>query len=800
MDYIKPFNQIFTSDRPIAGGKGASLGELTKHSFQVPEGFVILTAAFNHFLAAYALDSKLMTISEKLAESKWKMAEKIAHELHEQILSCSMPKELQKNIDDYYEQLGADFVAIRSSAVEEDHDRAAWAGILSTFLNTERKDLLTNIKRCWASLFSKQAIDYLRIKSNTSPELSMAVIVERMIDSEISGVAFSINPVSKKSNQIVIEAALGLGELVVSGSITPDNYLVDKRTFQILEKSVYYPKNAVADDRAILSANISDTPRVNPKLNDRQIIDLAKYISEIESIYGVPVDVEWAWANEQFYILQSRPVSNLNAPPPVTDYSSSNVDIPSGQIGNYEFWWSDHESQWAIDARLYILYTYRDIIWNKLDDVLIYTVNGKSSAYISQEDVKKAKKRGEVYLQSNYLPVLKKVGEQCVNGHEKLYQQLKTLSFSEISNEQILKIFNQIVETSCLTFSYYKASGPLASELLIQELSQYFSEEELHILSLNSELDIINWEQLDWLELLQHPFSQERILKHAEKYPWMFLSHFTYDEVIESLTQRFDLSEERQNYQDMLAEKQQLKEKQQSMLKGKEKYILLVDCLQAVSSFRTQLKCCWAGIDYHMIPLFAEICRRTDETIEDLNRYYGIREILEIVDSAEKLSAGDKIQRQQGILGLWSKGEMTYYYGREAEKLYREKVNQFTDASRIKGIVANRGSLSSVRGRARILECNNVMQTRELKNNFQKGDILVTPMAQFNMWDILELASGLVTDEGGMLSHAAILARERNILCIVGTHFATSLIKDGDWITIDTIEGTIQLHDDRNEQ
>ena len=136
---------------------------------------------------------------------------------------------------------------------------------------------------------------------------------------------------------------------------------------------------------------------------------------------------------------------------------------------------------------------------------------------------------------------------------------------------------------------------------------------------------------------------------------------------------------------------------------------------------------------------------------------------------------------------------MAYYYGQEAEELYKRKINQSNNSSQLKGMVANRGAITLVKGRARILECNNVIQARELKNNFQKGDILVTAMAQFNTWYLLELASAIVTDEGGMLSHAAILAREMNIPCIVGTHSATSVIKDGDLITIDTIKGTIRL-------
>ena len=273
-------------------------------------------------------------------------------------------------------------------------------------------------------------------------------------------------------------------------------------------------------------------------MNDQQIIDLAQYINAIELIYNLPVDVEWAWKNEQFYFLQSRPISTLKTAQ-INDYSLTNFDTLSGKISEYEFWWSDHESQWAIDCRLYILYTYKNIIWNQIDDVLIYTIKVKSSAYISKIDVQKAKKRGEVHLQSDYLRTLETVQNKCILGHQKLYQELKNLSFSEISNFQILQIFNTVIDTFSYTVSYYKASGPLATEKLIQELSHYFSDEELQILSLSTQLDITNWEQIDWLELLKHPFSRARLLKHGEKYPWIVMNHLTYDQVLETLTQRF---------------------------------------------------------------------------------------------------------------------------------------------------------------------------------------------------------------------------------------------------------------------
>ena len=796
MNFIQSFNELSISDRTIAGGKGASLGQLTTHSFQVPEGFVIVTSAFDHFLAANGLIAKRNELRETVEEGQWDVAEEIALQLHEQILAASMPEELGTRIDDAYAQLGAELVAIRSSAVSEDEADAAWAGILSTYLNTNNSNLLRNLKLCWASLFSRRAIHYLRSHSNTSPDLNMAVVVQRMVESEISGVAFSIHPVNRNSNQIVIEAALGLGEEMVSGAVTPDNYLVDKRSFQILHKSVSAEKIGVqkAKHDRFQVEGIGKGRRVDPKLNDQQIVELAKQIAAIESVYAIPVDVEWAWADQQFYILQSRPVSHLGVPASDPDSSFSPLARPSNQESEYEFWWSDHLAYWAHDRGFDVLHLYRDIVWNQYENFFAYIKDGTAFAYLSKKDMESATKRGEIYLQSDYLPVLEQVHKQCVSDHQELYQTLNKCSYPEMSNQEILELFRKTIDTYSFTLSHYKASGPLPTKLLHESLSQYFSEEELHIFSLPTHLDIMNLEQLDWIELLKHPYSKTRLLEHAAKHSWFFMSHFTYDEVIETLTQLFHEDYE-QSANDILSEKQKLKEEQEAILEGREEHIPLVHLWQAISSYRTTLKGCWASVDFHLIPMFDEICRRSGESIRDLTSYYRVSEIARLLDPGEKLPEAEKIRRESGTLGVWSDGKLTYYFGQEAEQLYREKADPLTSSDLIQGIVANRGNVRSLSGKARILECNHAAQVRELGQSFREGDILVTPIAQLNIWHIIKRASAIVTDEGGMLSHAAIVARESNIPCIVGTRTATFLIKDGDMITLDLIKGIVRVDD-----
>ena len=792
MDIIRPFNQLSLSDRHIAGGKGASLGQLASHAFQVPEGFVILTSAFDQFLAENNLIAQRKKIQQAIIKKEWTLAEQHALQLHKHILSAPIPNSLNKHIHEAYTRLGAKLVAIRSSAVAEDGTDAAWAGILTTYLNTNKDQLLNHIKQCWASLFNSQAIHYLQ-NQTVAPNLQMAVVVQKMIQSELSGVAFSIHPVTQNHQQIIIEAARGLGEDMVSGAVTPDNYKIDKQTFKILQKTISIDIEKATSLYNQSQENNTTLNKNKAKLNDPQIIDLAKKITAIESLYEAPVDVEWAWANQQYYILQSRPVSRLGEPILEPETSSTSLTKnPLNQHHGFEFGWSDHLAYWAHDRGFDVHSLYKAIEWNRCDNYFVYIKNGTAFAYFSKEDIEKTIQQGDVYLTSDALINLGQVQKTCIKNHKNIYKELNQCTYSELSNQEILKLFKQAIDTYSITLSQYKASGALPTKRLHDSLSQYFSEEELHIFSLPTHLDIMSLEQLDWIELLKHPYSKTRLLQHATKHAWFFMSHFTHEEIIETLTQLFH--EDHQKSADtILSEKQKLKKQQETILKTRKEHTDQIRVWQALSTYRIALKGCWASVDFHLIPMFNEICRRSRETIHDLTRYYRVSDIMRLIEFGEQLSQTDKVQRESGTLGVWLEGKMTYYFGQEATQRYQAQTSSLTPKDNIQGIVANRENSTLLRGKARILECNNATQARELGESFRQGDILVTPMAQLNIWHIIKRASAIITDEGGMLSHAAIVARENKIPCIVGTHTATLLIKDGDMIVLDLTHGTVHI-------
>jgi len=318
-NFVKPFSKISKKDVGVAGGKGASLGEMTKAGILVPPGFVILADAFDYFMNETPRSPVAETeldIEAQLSKVNFDDVNSIdqaSNVIRDIMEDTKIPEELSDEIRSEFKKLKTRFVAVRSSATAEDSSIASWAGELETFLNTNEKNLLANVKNCWSSLFTPRAIFYRYEKKMSDQKVSVAVVVQEMVESEISGITFTVHPVTKDKNQMIIEAGYGLGEAVVSGSITPDSYVVDKKDFSILDISVSEQEKMLA--RSGQSGNlwkaIPKSKRDSQKLTGKQIIELSKICAQIEKHYKKPQDIEWAYSKGKFYITQSRPITTL---------------------------------------------------------------------------------------------------------------------------------------------------------------------------------------------------------------------------------------------------------------------------------------------------------------------------------------------------------------------------------------------------------------------------------------------------------------------------------------------------------
>lgn len=332
MNHIKFFKEISKKDVNIAGGKGASLGEMTQAGIAVPPGFVIVADAFDRFMEETNLREEIAGQLAKANPEDINSVEKVSVALRGIIHDTPLPTDLQKEILTAYKKLDAQFVAVRSSATAEDSSIASWAGELETYLNTTEENVLERVKQCWSSLFTPRAIFYRHEKGLIDAKVSVAVVIQKMIQSEVSGVAFTVHPVTEDYNQMIIEAVFGLGEAIVGGLVTPDSYVVSKTDWSLLDLQVSeQTRKLVKSKRTPTTPALRATPPLaggdtseanewlelsasdggKQKLSGRQIVELAKVFSAIEKHYGFPCDIEWAIEKGELFITQSRPITTL---------------------------------------------------------------------------------------------------------------------------------------------------------------------------------------------------------------------------------------------------------------------------------------------------------------------------------------------------------------------------------------------------------------------------------------------------------------------------------------------------------
>lgn len=288
MSYVREFSELALKDADEAGGKGANLGELVLAGLPVPPGFVVLRSGYvdameNAGVAAelaVEYDAALATTSEVALAQQ-------CRDLHDLVLQAGVPEAMKAEIAAHYQQLGSGPVAIRSSATGEDSDTASFAGMNVSFTNIDGKsEVIEAVSRCWASLFSARAVTYRAHMKLKNPP-AMAVVVQRMVASERSGVMFTVDPRSGDEKTLVIEAAFGYGEAVVSGSVEPDNYVFDRASQQVVKVR-------------------TKGPRV---LTDAEVTAIANLGLSVEKHYGTPQDIEWAISDEQIWLVQARPIT-----------------------------------------------------------------------------------------------------------------------------------------------------------------------------------------------------------------------------------------------------------------------------------------------------------------------------------------------------------------------------------------------------------------------------------------------------------------------------------------------------------
>ncbi|MBM4454505.1 MAG: phosphoenolpyruvate synthase, partial [Chloroflexi bacterium] len=314
------FDEVTKDDIPLVGGKGANLGEMVHAQIPVPPGFIVTADAYFRFLEASGVIPEVRRLLAKLDVNKTRQLQDVASSIKELISKAPIPEDLSTEIKKAYRKLGEGLVAVRSSATAEDLPEASFAGQQSTFLNIEGEDkVIAAVQNCWASLFEARAIFYREQNKFSHFRVGIAVPVQRMVQSQASGVLFTVEPVSSDKTKIIIEAIYGLGEAIVSGDVTPDLYMLDKETIKIIDKKIrkqewQLVKNSKTEPNALhtnIKMPVPDSMQEMQKLADQDIIALAKIGKMIENLYKSPQDIEWAKQDAHLYIVQTRPVTTI---------------------------------------------------------------------------------------------------------------------------------------------------------------------------------------------------------------------------------------------------------------------------------------------------------------------------------------------------------------------------------------------------------------------------------------------------------------------------------------------------------
>ena len=276
--FVKFLNDVSQQDIHKVGGKAANLGEMIKTGLPVPEGFVLVVDSYKKFITVNKIDIKINQILKELDNNDFESIKKISNKIKKLFELNELPEDLIDEIDSSYEHIGSPEVVVRFSATMEDSPETSFAGQYDSFLNVkEKKQLHKYIKLCWASLWNARALSY-RLKQNIGDDqLEHAVVVQKLIKAQKSGILFTANPVNNRRDQMLINSSWGLGEAIVSGDVTPDHWIVDRENHKIVEEEISIKeKMTVLNNNGTELVDLNGDKQEQPSLDQSEVLELLK--------------------------------------------------------------------------------------------------------------------------------------------------------------------------------------------------------------------------------------------------------------------------------------------------------------------------------------------------------------------------------------------------------------------------------------------------------------------------------------------------------------------------------------------
>lgn len=798
--FTKPFLKLSKNDADIAGGKGASLGEMLSAGIPVPDGFVVLSTTFDEFLHKADLIQEIDAILESVDHKTISSVESASEKIQELIKHASIPEDIKAEIESQFSFLDSEFVAVRSSATAEDGADHAWAGQLESYLNTTQDTLLEKVQHCWASLFTPRAIFYRFEKGLDTTKISVAVVVQKMVNSEKSGIAFSVHPVTEDRNQIIIEAGFGLGEAIVSGSVTPDSYVVSKHPREIIDINISNQTRAMYRKAGGGSEWLDIGEKGDSQVfNDSEILALSEIIMTIENHYGFPCDIEWAYEAGKFYVVQSRPITTLNLGNKEELEKREKIEFVNLWEGKYDVAFTE------ICASIHDkLSSYKSVIGSAPNNVIYFGNEQGMTAYYVPFELEESSKLGyQAHTKQGFIEQYCKEGFGNIESTRKLIDDVKSLDLKSLPNSQIIDIYNKYALLSEESVAYYKLCNDEFQEQIADEIRAWFinhgadngqAQEYLLILASeekNNTLDSLNLELLKIVNSSDEHEAHNIAQTTAENYGWIgTFEAGNYWDVDQILSQAKTAHLTQEN-------KEERKQKQLSDIQSQydipDQFIQWGHQMASLANLKLELRIVWSYRDYYISRLKQEIMKRLNV---DKDIFYFLRPS-EVVDGLLHGSSitNEEIENRKKAFGIFIfNGEKEFYSGDIAIEQKNKHIKSFEYmGEQIKGQVAMRGKITGV---VKIISPFNKLED-ELKK-VQQGDILVTGMTRPQMIPAMHLASAFVTDEGGVTCHAAIIAREMKKPCIIATRNATKILKDGDLVEVDADSGVVRLLSSEN--
>jgi rifampicin phosphotransferase len=847
MIFIKQFDEIGRDDIDQAGGKGANLGELAHADLPVPPGFVVLTAAYGAYVAEYQLDEKIATLAEpKHDPAGYDDASAQIRALFGDELSDS----LRAEIAEAYAALGEDLpVAVRSSATAEDLPEASFAGQQDTYLNVRGlEDLLTAVRDCWASLWTARAMAYRARQGIDPASVSLAVVVQQMVEAEAAGVMFTANPSNGRRDETVISAAWGLGESVVSGSVNTDNIVVHTPDGAVLSSAIA--------DKAVMTIYaeqrtqeipVSADKRMRPVLSEAEAAKLAAYGTRIENHFGAPQDIEWARADGRFWILQSRPITALpeveapqptdwTVPEPTAMYVRASIveQLPDPLTPLFA-----DMIDGAVTRSLQSLFQEfigEDVI--REHDVGLPTINGYAYYGYSRSGMARLMWKSPKAFRALFAGASQPRWRNYSHPkYRRIVSDWTARDLNGMTTAQLLDGVQELVDAGAEYYTAVQAIIPIAatSEVLFTRFYEAVVRQkddppaQVFVLGSDSEpiqaekslYDLATWtrdhrelaealfelppqEFLEQVAASKDPIWHEwhtRFHAHLNAYGHTvynldFANPVPADDPVPLLeTLRFFVSgkgsdpyERQRNLATRREEATAAVLARLDPVRAKP-FRRLLHWAQSVAPVRedalADVGLAWPQVRRMLLEIGQRLQRAgvisAPEDVFWLHRNEINETSSSLADQVEQRKELWRGQRRATPPQLLPKGGWIEMWRRWLPAASEEQTGNV-----IKGIA---GSMGTVTAPARVLGGPQDF------GQMQPGDVLVASITTPAWTSLFAMASGVVTDIGGPLSHSSIVAREYGIPAVLGTAVATRLIHSGQLITVDGDAGVVRLLD-----